>query len=98
MFFVAIHTSRGFLFGTFCALVFLICSLSFVPYVSAQTCLDGDGDGYGLNSDASCPNLSLLIQLQWRAPLETEPAMMERTMTVMVLQMELMYLTAATQT
>jgi hypothetical protein len=41
----------------FLILPFLILLLSVKPApVFAQTCIDGDGDGYGLNGDATCPN------------------------------------------
>ncbi|UCH45933.1 MAG: hypothetical protein JSV11_04295, partial [Nitrospiraceae bacterium] len=41
----------------FLILPFLILLLSAAPpSVFGQTCTDGDGDGYGLNGDASCPN------------------------------------------
>ncbi|UCH45936.1 MAG: hypothetical protein JSV11_04310, partial [Nitrospiraceae bacterium] len=41
----------------FLVLLFLILLLGVTPpSVFGQTCNDGDGDGYGLNGDASCPN------------------------------------------
>ncbi len=41
------------------SLVLLLFSIAFVTYSSAQTCIDVDVDGYGLNGDASCPNVGV---------------------------------------